>query len=216
MIAPHPDDEVLGVGGTMARLADNGAEVTVAVVTKAYPPLFSEAISIEGRREAKVAHDMLSVAHTRYLDQPAAEIDDVAHHELNRVLLELVRDCRPDLVFLPFMGDLHLDHQLILTSSLVATRPSQDDYPPIILSYETVSETNWNAPGQTPSFTPNIFIDIGATLERKLKAMEAFGSQSRAFPHERSTRSLEALATLRGCTVHRPAAEAFVAVRAVL
>ena len=79
-----------------------------------------------------------------------------------------------------------------------------------------MSETNWNAPYLTPGFLPNVFIDITDTLDLKLEAMRAYGSQLRASPHERSVEALKALATLRGATVHRPAAEAFVLVRDVI
>ena len=106
-------------------------------------------------------------------------------------------------MLLPFMGDVHVDHQLIFQSAMVAARPHQAAYPETILAYETLSETNWNAPYLTPGFLPNVFIDITDTLDLKLKAMRMYGSQLRASPHERSVEALKALATLRGATVHR-------------
>ena len=99
---------------------------------------------------------------------------------------------------------------------MVAARPHQAAYPGTILAYETLSETNWNAPYLSPAFVPNVFVDITDTLETKLEAMRMYKSQLRAFPHERSVEALRALATLRGATVHRPAAEAFVLVRHVV
>jgi N-acetylglucosamine malate deacetylase 1 len=216
VLAPHPDDEVLGAGGTIARLSDAGAEVVVAVVTKGAPPLFAAAASAALRAEAQAAHARLGVARTVFLDHPAARLDEVPHHELNRTLGELLRAIAPDTLLLPFVGDMHLDHQLTFLSALVAARPHGADFPPRILCYETLSETNWNAPFMTPSFVPNVFIDIAAQLERKLEAMRLYRSQQRAFPHERSLDALRALATFRGTTVHRPAAEAFMLVRQVI
>ena len=116
---------------------------------------------------------------------------------------------------MPFPGDIHRDHQLVFEAAMVAARPAGPVYPLRILAYETLSETNWNAPFLTPAFTPNVFIDIAETLETKLAAFAAFASQVRAFPAERSVEALSALARLRGATVHRAAAEAFVLVREV-
>jgi N-acetylglucosamine malate deacetylase 1 len=215
-IAPHPDDEVLGAGGTIARLSDAGAEVIVAIVTKGAPPLFSDAGAAKVRGEARAAHARLGVARTVFLDQPAARLDEVPHHQLNRAFGELLREVSPDMLLLPFAGDIHLDHQLTTLSAMVAARPLGADSPRRILCYETLSETNWNAPFMTPSFVPNVFVDISGQLERKLDAMRLYGSQQRDFPHERSLTALRALAMLRGSTVHRPAAEAFMLVRQVI
>jgi LmbE family N-acetylglucosaminyl deacetylase len=126
-----------------------------------------------------------------------------------------VRDCAPDTLLLPFLGDIHIDHQLVFLAGMVAARPHQPAYPRTILAYDTLSETNWNAPYLTPGFAPTLFIDIEAQIERKLQAMRLFGSQLRDAPHERSIETVRALATLRGATVHRRAAEAFVVVRDV-
>lgn len=126
-----------------------------------------------------------------------------------------MRALSPDLLLAPHPGDIHLDHQLTFLSSLVASRPHQSSYPATIAVYETLSETNWNAPYLTPPFIPNVFVDITDTLEAKLAAFQLFASQVHPAPHERSVEALRALATLRGATVHRPAAEGFVLVRSV-
>jgi LmbE family N-acetylglucosaminyl deacetylase len=216
VIAPHPDDEVLGAGGTVARLSDAGTEVTVAIVTKGGPPLFAKAATAKVRCEAHSAHAHLGVARTVFLDHPAARLDQVPHHELNRTLGELLRAVAPETLLLPFVGDIHLDHQLTFLSAMVAARPHGVESPARILCYETMSETNWNAPLLAPSFVPNVFVDISAQLERKLEAMRLYASQQRDFPHERSLAAIRALAMFRGSTVHRPAAEAFMLVRQVI
>lgn len=215
VIAPHPDDEVLGAGGTIARLADQGCEVHVAVVTRGRPPLFSAEMADRVRAEAEAAHAELKVTQTHWLGLPAAELSELPHRELNAALSDLVRDLAPDLLLIPHLGDIHMDHQLVFTSSLVASRPHQEAFPRTILAYETLSETNWNAPYLTPGFLPTVFADISATLDRKLTAFAAFASQVRQPPHERAVETLHALATLRGATVHRPAAEGFVLIRHV-
>ncbi|MBL0373275.1 PIG-L family deacetylase [Rhizobium sp. KVB221] len=215
VIAPHPDDEVLGAGGTIARLAASGNEVYVAVVTEGKPPAFPAEMVARVQAEAREAHGLLGVKDTFWLGLPAAALAETAHSALNAALQEIVFRLKPKTILVPFVGDMHIDHQLIFTSTLVAARPHHHRYPELILAYETLSETNWNAPYLTPAFTPNVFIDISAQLELKMKAMQCFASQLREPPHERSVATLRALATLRGATVLKQAAEAFVLVRHV-
>ncbi len=216
VVAPHPDDEVLGAGGTMARLADAGAEVGVAIVTTGRPPQYSADSVATTRNEAKAAHAALGIAETFWLDQPAAQLAETPHGELNAALGKVIADFSPSTLLLPFLGDIHIDHTLVFLSSLVAARPNRPDYPRCILAYETLSETNWNAPYVTPGFIPNVFVDIADTLDRKLAAMQMFQSQLRQSPNERSVETLRALAVLRGSTVHCPAAEGFVQIRRVV
>lgn len=217
VIAPHPDDEVLGVGGTLARLADEQRQTVVVVVTRGGPPLFEEHIVETARAEAREAHALLGVHETIFLDFPAARLDEVPHHELNAALQAVVRRVAPSSVFVPFRGDVHLDHQLIFDSAMVAVRPVAGCSVTEVLAYETLSETNWHAPrGITAAFIPDCWVRIEAQLERKLDAMRAFRTQLRAFPSERSLEALEALARLRGATVGVPAAEAFMTIRRVV
>lgn len=216
VVAPHPDDEVLGCGGTIARLAAAGHEMHVAIATRGAPPRYREEDVEQVRQEALAAHALLGVAQTHFLDLPAAELDRVPHAELNGAMGRLFEAVKPDTVFLPFVGDIHLDHQLIFRSAMVAARPRTWRYPTKLYAYETLSETNWSAPHVEPSFLPNAFVDIGETLQRKLEAFACYGSQCCAFPNERSPEALRALATLRGATVHRPAAEAFLLMREIV
>ncbi|MEJ1157410.1 PIG-L deacetylase family protein [Prosthecomicrobium sp. N25] len=216
VIAPHPDDEILGCGGTMARLAEAGLPVYVAVVTEGRAPAFPPEQVARVKAEAARAHAHLGVRETLWLGQPAAQLSEHPHAALNAAIRKAVLDVAPDTLLIPHLGDIHIDHQLVFLSSLVAARPHQAEYPPRILAYETMSETNWNAPYLTPPFVPNVFVDIGAQLGRKLEAMALFESQVKQPPHERSVETLRALATLRGATVHRTAAEGFVLIRNVL
>jgi len=215
VIAPHPDDEVLGCGGTMMRLAQLGAEVHVAILTKAMPPRFRPEISEAGRREAREAHKLLRVADTHLMDFPAAELDTVPHAQLNAALGELMGRVAPDTLFIPFVGDVHLDHQLVFLSSMVAARPRLGAGPARVLSYETLSETNWYAPGVTPTFAPNVYVDISEQLDAKITAFQCYASQVKKAPDERSVEAIRSLAILRGATVHRSAAEAFMLLREI-
>ncbi|GET41767.1 PIG-L deacetylase family protein [Microseira wollei] len=212
VIAPHTDDEVLGVGGTMARLAALGAEVCVAIMTQGYS---AEEIECD-RREALAAHQLLGVKQTIFLPLPAANLDSIPHRDINRHLNEVIQNIQPEILYIPFTGDLHVDHQRVFLSALVAARPNHPGAPRAIYAYETLSETNWNAPYLAPNFVPNVFVDISDYLEMKIQAMQLYASQIKPFPNERSEESLRALATLRGSTVSCFAAEAFVLVREIV
>jgi LmbE family N-acetylglucosaminyl deacetylase len=216
VVAAHPDDEVLGVGGTIARLADEGNQVTVTIVTRGDLPLFDEKLVEQGREEAREAHRLLGVKETLFLDKfPAAKLDKVPHYELNHALQKLIQTIQPSILFIPFVGDIHLDHQLIFKSALVAVRPKGQFTPHTVLAYETLSETNWNAPYLSPGFCPNLYVDISKHIDKKTKAIKVFRSQIHPFPNERSVEAIQALATHRGATVGCHAAEAFVLIRKI-
>jgi LmbE family N-acetylglucosaminyl deacetylase len=215
VIAPHPDDEILGCGGTMARMVDEGIDVHVGIVTSGKPPAYSAQSVARVREETRQAHEFLGIKATHQLDFPAAGLAEVPSSALNAAVGGLIRDVRPDTLFVPFVGDIHQDHQLAFLAAMVGARPRIPDAPSRILAYETLSETNWYAAPTTPPFVPNVFIDIRSTLERKLVAFSIFESQVRDFPDERSVTTIEALARLRGATAFLRAAEAFVAVRTI-
>ena len=216
VIAPHPDDEVLGCGGTMARLAAQGSRVYVVTVTRGQPPDFAPDAVEQVQAEALDAHRLLGVAESHFLDLPAARLDTVGQAQVNAALGGLLDRLAPDTLFLPFTGDIHHDHQIVFMAAMVWARPRHARSPARILAYETLSETNWFAPPATPPFLPTVFIDIADTLQLKLDAFAAYRSQTKIFPDERSPEAIEALARMRGATVYRPAAEAFAAVRLVL
>jgi len=215
VIAPHPDDEVLGCGGTMARLSDNGQDVHVGIVTKGYEPNFPASLVEQVRTELAQAHEILGVTRCHFLDLPAAALDTMPGAELNALIGGLIERVAPDTLFIPFVGDIHRDHQLVFTAALVASRPRGRGVPRRIYAYETLSETNWAAPGVTEPFIPNVFFDVSSTIERKLEAFSRFESQVKPFPDERSPKTLEALATVRGSNVYRGAAEAFMLIREI-
>ncbi|MFK4873904.1 PIG-L deacetylase family protein [Novosphingobium sp. ZW T3_23] len=215
VVAPHPDDEILGCGGTMARMAQAGMDVQVVVVTSGRPPAFSEEGVARVQAEMRRAHAHIGVSQVHMLDFPAASLDIVPAAELNAELGRVVRAVRPDTLLVPFLGDIHQDHQLAFLAAMVAARPRDRTVPTRVLAYETLSETNWYAAPLTPPFVPNVHIDIAGTLQRKLEAFAMFESQVRDFPDERSLITIEALARLRGSTVFSEAAEGFVLVRAI-
>lgn len=216
IIAPHPDDEVLGVGGTMHRLAAEGHELVVAIATKGWAPLFDEAQVARVRAESSEANRALGVLDLRFLDLPVTKLQELPEAELNRTFGDLVDDVRPAWVFLPFPGDRHEDHRQVFDASMVAIRPLPErDYIKMVLCYETVSETHWGAGGMEPAFNPQYVVDVTDHLEAKCEAMRLYPSQLKAAPDARSIEAIQALARWRGSTVGRHAVEAFMLVRGV-
>lgn len=215
VFAPHPDDEIIGVGGTITKRAQNGDEVYVCVVTKAHPPMFSVEYVEQGRRECREADARLGVKETIFLDFPAVMLETVPRYEFNGKICEMVQRIRPDEVYIPHRGDMQLDHQLVVDAAMVAVRPRGNSYPKRVYAYETLSETGWNIPNTVNEFIPTVYEDISDTLAAKLDAMNVFQSQLALFPAARSIGAIEALAKYRGATVNVAAAEAFSLVREV-
>lgn len=221
VIAPHADDETLGCGGTIARLADEGHDVTVAIMTghgdDEPHPLWPRSYFDLIRAEAEQAHAILGVAKTLLREIPSVTVAQQPSWYVNRVVAGVFDEVQPETVFVPFQFDLHSDHRALFTACSVAWRPSSPVGRRIrnVYAYETPSETHWNFPNVEPGFTPNCWMDISDHLDRKLAALRCFASQVDAAPGARSVEALEALARWRGSQVHLPAAEAFVTVREI-
>ena len=215
VIAPHPDDEVIGVGGTIAKRAQEGYEVYVCVVTKAGEPLFRSELVEQGRRECRKADELLGVKETIFLDFPAVMLETVPRYELNDGILKTIQFIKPVEVYIPHRGDMQLDHKMIVDACMVALRPKYEHKVSRIYAYETLSETGWDIPNTTNEFIPTVYEDITQSLEHKLNAMKVFESQLGEFPEARSLGAIEALARYRGATVNLEAAEAFSLIREI-
>lgn len=215
VIAPHPDDEIIGVGGTIAKRAKAGDEVYVCVVTKGQEPMFKRELIEQGRRECRQADAKLGVKETIFLDFPAVMLETVPRYEFNGKIAELVQKINPDEVYIPHRGDMQIDHQMVVDAAMVAVRPRGKNYPKRVYAYETLSETGWNIPNMINEFIPTVYEDITDTYDVKLEAMSVFESQLAPFPAARSIGAIEALAKFRGATVSVEAAEAFSLIREV-
>jgi LmbE family N-acetylglucosaminyl deacetylase len=215
VLAPHPDDEVLGAGGAIAWHVARGNEVHVGILTRGHPAIFSEDSIAQVRREAGQAHELLGISRTHFCDElPAPGLDTVPHHVVTQVIRGWLQEIKPEVFYIPHRGDIHIDHRLAYHAALVAARPGYSSVRRI-LCYETLSETEWSGPALEDAFLPNVFVDISLHLETKQAAMRAYKSQLKSFPNPRSAENIEALARLRGATVQVPAAEAFILIREI-
>lgn len=219
IFAPHPDDEVIGCGGTIARYVSNGDTVNVCIVTRGKPPIFNHpAETIEDLphdlfNEIKASHEILGVTETYYLEFPAVMLETIPRYELNNKVLELISELKPDIVYMPHFGDMQKDHMLTAEAIMVAVRPKGNHIVQYVYSYETLSETEWNIPHAANAFMPNSYVNISDYINIKHRAMNCYQSQLSSFPNPRSIEAMEALAKYRGSTMGARAAEAFMLIR---
>jgi N-acetylglucosamine malate deacetylase 1 len=221
VVAPHADDETLGMGGTIARCAREGHDVTVAVLTghgdEAPHPLWPREVWDTVRAELSEACAILGVADVILEEIPAVTVAEQPVWKLNQVTARIVRSVEPDILYVPFLNDLHKDHREVFHSFSVAWRPFTRTGKGIkeVYAYEVSSETHLNFPYVEQGFLPNTWVDISDYLDVKLKALACYKSQTQPHPSPRSLKALEALAIWRGSQVGVAAAEAFVLVRKI-
>lgn len=208
IFAPHNDDELLGAGGTILKLAKSGYDVYVCEVTAG--PAFRRI-----QEEAKKAHHVMGVKESIFLDLPSCKLEDLPKTQINDEFCKVVKRVKPEIVLIPHYGDMHLDHRWVAEGAMVAVRPLDAPYIKKVLAYETLSETEWNTPSVNNAFIPNLWVDISEELEGKIAAMECYKSQLHDFPHPRSLEAIKALARYRGSTVGVQAAEAFMLIRGI-
>lgn len=216
IIAPHPDDEVLGCGGTIAKEVASGNDVYVAIVTKGCEPVFPASQVEQVRTECRTADGLLGVKETIFMDFPAAMLETVPRYEFNGAFIKLIQKIKPDVVYIPHRGDMQLDHKMTVDAAMVALRPKYNHIVKKILAYETLSETGWDVPNTTNEFIPNVYNDIEGFIDKKIEALKIFKSQVAEFPNARSIDAAKAIAVYRGTMMNMRAAEAFILLREIV
>ncbi|MBI1984587.1 MAG: PIG-L family deacetylase [Candidatus Wildermuthbacteria bacterium] len=211
VIAPHPDDEVLGCGGTIKKHAEKGDQVFLCIGTKAYTPDWTEEFMRERVHEIELANKTLGISKTYFLDFPTVKVDTIPQKEVNDAIARVVKEIRPEVMYIPHGGDLNQDHRIFFGASLVAGRPIPGSSVKQIFSYEALSETEWG--NELTPFVPNAYVDIAEEIGAKKEAMQAYKSELREFPHPRSLKAIEALAQKRGSEAGMEYAEAFMVIR---
>src|SRR5436309_1964382 len=180
-IAAHPDDEILGCGGTLARHADGGAEVTVVIASGGrYEDPLADGLDPEA------ALREVGVADLRLLGLPDQQFDTLPLTEIIAPIEAVVTEVRPTIVYSQHGGDINHDHQALFRAVLVATRPTEP-FISAVYAFDTASSTEWAFPR---AFVPDTWVDISVTLERKLAAMMHYSSELREYPHPRSIEGL--------------------------
>jgi LmbE family N-acetylglucosaminyl deacetylase len=213
----HPDDEVLGAGGTIARLARSGSAVHLLYLTDGTGARSKDRAAARRRETAaRRAAEILGAKPPRFLRFPDNRIDSVPLLEVIKAIESVVLEVAPSHVYTHHAGDLNVDHSICVRAVLTACRPLPGSMVRHIYAIEIPSSTEWALPGADSGFVPSRFVDITASLPTKLAALEAYAEEIRPFPHPRSTTALEALARFRGASAGLEAAEAFVVLREIV
>lgn len=221
VIAAHPDDEVLGCGGTAARLIGEGHEVHFAILGEGMTSRHPQRSDADAKQlailhqQTHAAAEKLGVKNVTLHKLPDNRLDTVPLLEVVKLVEDLVDRVKPEVIYTHHAGDLNVDHGVIHRAVLTATRPIAGQPVLEIYAFEVASSTEWAFQRIEPSFRPNVFVDITRTLEAKIAAMECYESEARKFPHPRSPEALRAIATRWGSVVGCGAAEAFELVRSV-
>jgi LmbE family N-acetylglucosaminyl deacetylase len=211
VIAPHPDDETLGCGGTLLKHKAQGDELHWMIVT-----CMSEKAGFAAERVQERDEEILQVGSLygfetlHKLNFPTAQLDALPIGDIVQRMGRVMQAVEPDVVYLPYRGDVHTDHKIVFDAAVSCTKWFR--YPSVkrVLAYETLSETDFGINPDSNGFRPNVFVDISEFLKQKLEIMRVFKSELGEFPFPRSEQAIRALAALRGASAGCEAAEAFM------
>lgn len=221
VVAAHPDDEVLGCGGTMAKLAESGEEVCVAILGEGATSRY------ESREQARADEIKRLQEHSRAVAKllgarvvaleglPDNRFDTVPLLDIVKKVEGLVKQYQPHAIYTHHPGDLNIDHALTFRAVMTATRPVSGCPVSEIYTFEVASSTEWAFQRFEPAFRPNVFVDVSAFLDKKIHGMGIYESEARPFPHPRSAEALRVQARRWGAAVGLAHAEAFELVRAI-
>jgi LmbE family N-acetylglucosaminyl deacetylase len=224
VVAAHPDDEVLGCGGTIAKHARAGDRVHILILAEGSTSrkgtrskgLASSSAELRKLRDAaRQAGKILGAAGVALEGLPDNRLDGLELLDVVKRIEKLIAVVRPSAVYTHHSGDVNIDHRIAHDAVIAAVRPQPGNPVSGLFFFETPSSTEWRPPNSAPGFLPTHFVDIAETLDLKMAALRAYSSEMRPWPHPRSYRAIEHLARWRGATVGREAAEAFETGRSI-
>ena len=220
VIAAHPDDEVLGCGGAMARFVTEGCEVYTLILGEGVTSRDKERDRAEReneitelRKQAENANNILGVKKVYAFDFPDNRFDSIPLLDIIKTIEKIKGDVQPDCVFTHHQGDLNIDHQITFKAVVTACRPVKDESVKEIYSFEIPSSTEWNAPSSLTYFMPDYFVDVSKNLKVKINALKEYETELREFSHPRSLKAVELNAKQWGVKMGFEAAEAFKTIR---
>lgn len=215
VVAAHPDDEILGVGGTIAAHVDRGDSVTVIIMCEGVSVRYGQERQGAVAKQSALAASILGVTELIIKQLPDQRLDTLPISQVAAEVEEVVRNHQPEVVYTHFGGDLNRDHQILAEAVLIATRPYSAPMIREVLMFETPSATEWGSSHLLPAFEPTVFVDISAAIDRKIQAFMCYSAEVVDYPHPRSPEALRARAQYWGSQFNRPMAEAFALVRSL-
>ena len=217
VVAPHPDDETLGCGGTLLRHIDEGDIVYWLIGTTIKETNGFSTHRVNSRQnEIKKVSEMYGFAGYKHLDFNTTELDLVPRNILVQQISEYVNQVEPHTIYLPYRNDVHSDHAQIFDASVACTKSFRYPFVKKVCVYETLSETEFGMRTDDPGFKPNMWVDISNHLNQKIEIMKIFESEIGDHPFPRSIKNIEALASFRGATVNCEYAESFMCLKEII
>lgn len=223
VIAAHPDDEILGCGGCISNWSDMGAEAHALILAegltsrsdKQHEYMVSTSAIENLRKNAHDSADIIGYQSIYFEAFPDNRMDGVELLDIVQTVSTHIERLQPDMVLTHHHGDLNIDHRITFQAVITACRPLASCPVKTIISFETPSATEWNFPYHENTFSPNIFVDVTAHIDKKLAAMNCYETEVRHAPHPRSPESLRATAARWGSVIEKPYAEALELIRAI-
>jgi len=208
----HPDDETLGMGGTIFLHRKKGDQIFVLIFADGESARGRENAKIsERKKQAKKALSILGVTDIKFLNYKDQKLDTISLVELSQEIENVISKWKPDIVYTHFWGDVNQDHRAIFQSTQIATRPTPTQIVKKLICYETPSSTEWALP--TQQFIPNLFVNIKSSIKSKVEAFKIYKNEVMDFPHPRSIEGITNRAKYWGCTTGLEYSEAFIVLR---
>ncbi|QTL99734.1 PIG-L family deacetylase [Iocasia frigidifontis] len=216
VIAAHPDDEVLGVGGTIIKLVEKDYEIYTYILTDgSSTQYYGDTKKLNQKKEETFkANDILGVKEVIFGNLPDMKLDTISHVKINNEIEKITNKIEPEIIFTHHSGDVNKDHKLIFESTLVVCRPLPGNNIKKIYSYEVPSSTEWGDNKTKDYFIPNIYVTLNKKqINKKCLAMEKYKTELRDYPHPRSLKSIINCSQHRGNQVGYDYAESFILIR---
>jgi LmbE family N-acetylglucosaminyl deacetylase len=217
VVAPHPDDETLGCGGTLLRHRNDGDEINWMIMTRISESAGYSKESVESRKNeiADVAktYGFSSIHQAKF---ETTTLDTIAKRELVEEVSSVMNSVKPEIIYVPYRNDVHSDHKVIFDVVAACTKSFRYPFIRKVRAYETLSETEFGITPESSGFRPNLWIDITEHLEKKIMIMKKYKGEMGKHPFPRSERNINALATIRGATAGVEAAEAFLSLKEII
>ena len=216
-IAPHPDDETLGCGGTLLSHRKKGDTISWLIVTRGHEPQWSKEVLAQKEEEIAAVNAAYGFTNLYRADLPTVKLESLPLGDVIDKLREAITAAKPDIVYLNHFGDVHSDHRVVFDATMSVLKPFYSGRHGVkrVLSYEVLSSTDAFPANPARAFVPNVFADISQYIDRKLEIMSMYRSEVQDYPLPRSNDSLRALARYRGSSIGVDHAEAFMLVREV-
>ena len=215
VVAAHPDDEVLGCGGTIAKLSSSGSNINILFLSNGEDSRKANKLKMKKKilnrkKAAKLASKILGTKSPNFADLSDNQLDKYPLIKIIKIIEKNIKKYKPSVIYTHFKNDLNIDHQIVNRAVTTACRPQKNSSVKSLFFFEVPSSTEWRIDSKKKIFNPNWFEDISKTKNKKLLALKAYKTELRKWPHPRSLKGVSALFTWRGATVGVDAAEAFM------